>query len=67
MKKEIDVALDLLLAYVQRFGSIKDQTMEQFRSQLEQILLERYQGHWYPGTAVFSSFSNARILFVVVI
>lgn len=52
MKKEIDVALDILLAYVQRFGTIKDQTMEQFRSQLEQILFERYQGHWYPGTNI---------------
>lgn len=62
MKKEIDVALDILLAYVQRFGSIKDQTMEQFRLQLEQILLERYQGHWYPGKNIeFSFYSRSNI------
>ena len=49
MKKEIDVALDLLMSYVQRFGSIKDDTVEELRKHLQAILLERFQGHWYPG------------------
>jgi len=49
MKKEIDVALDLLASYVQRFGSIKEESIEEFRTKLQQNLLERYQGHWYPG------------------
>ena len=54
MKKEIDVALDLLASYVQRFGSIKEESIEKFRTQLQKILLERYQGHWYPGKIIFS-------------
>lgn len=49
MKKEIDVALDLLASYVQRFGSIKEESIEEFRTKLQQNLLEHYQGHWYPG------------------
>ena len=49
MKKEIDSALDLLVSYIQRFGSIKDESIEEFRTQLQQKLLEHYQGHWYPG------------------
>jgi hypothetical protein len=54
MKKEIDVALDLLATYVQRFGSIKDENIEEFRSKLQQTLFERFQGHWYPGKINFS-------------
>jgi hypothetical protein len=54
MKKEIDAALDLLASYAQRFGSIKEESIEQFRAQLQQTLLERYQGHWYPGKIKFS-------------
>ena len=49
MKKEINAALDLLMSYIQRFGSIKDDTVEQLRKHLQETLLERYQGHWYPG------------------
>jgi hypothetical protein len=49
MKKEINAALDLLMSYVQRFGSIKDDAVEQLRKHLQETLLERYQGHWYPG------------------
>ncbi len=49
MKKEIDVALDLLATYVQRFGSIKEESIEKFRTKLQENLLEHYQGHWYPG------------------
>jgi len=49
MKQEINAALDLLSSYVQRYGSIKEESIEQFRLQLEKVLLERYQGHWYPG------------------
>jgi hypothetical protein len=49
MKQEINVALDLLSSYIQRFGSIKEESINQFHSQLEKTLLERYQGHWYPG------------------
>ena len=49
MKKEIDVALDLLASYVQRFGSIKEESIEEFRTKLQENLLEHYQGHWYPG------------------
>ncbi|CAM4745689.1 unnamed protein product [Rotaria magnacalcarata] len=48
MKNEINAALDLLVAYVQRFGSIKDENIEEFQSHLQQNLLQRYQGHWYP-------------------
>jgi len=49
MKQEITVALDLLTTYVQRYGSIKEESIEEFRTELEKVLLERYQGHWYPG------------------
>lgn len=49
MKKEIAVALDLLASYVQRFGSINEESIEKFQSKLQEFLLERYQGHWYPG------------------
>jgi len=49
MKQEINVALELLSSYVERYGSIKEESIEQFRSELEKVLLERYQGHWYPG------------------
>ena len=50
MKQEIGVALDLLAAYIQRFGSVKEETIDKFRTKVEQNLLQRYQGHWYPGT-----------------
>jgi hypothetical protein len=49
MKKEITVALELLTSYVQRYSSIKEESIEKFRTELEKVLLERYQGHWYPG------------------
>jgi hypothetical protein len=49
MKQEIHIALDLLTSYVQRYGSIKEESLEQFRTELEKVLLDRYQGHWYPG------------------
>ena len=49
MKEEIRSALDILTCYIQRFGSINDDSLDVFRSKLEQVLLERYQGHWYPG------------------
>lgn len=49
MKKEIDAALDLFMAYVQRFGTLKQEAQDQFRICLQQTLFERYQGHWYPG------------------
>ena len=49
MKEEIDVALDLLVSYVSRFGSIKEENIEEFRTHLRKHLLEHYQGHWYPG------------------
>jgi len=52
MKKEIDVALDLLASYVQRFGSIKEDSLDNFRTKLEETLLERYQGHWYPDKPI---------------
>jgi protein Tob/BTG len=52
MKKEIDVALDLLVSYVQHFGSIKEESIEEFRTKLQQNLLERYQGHWYPDKPI---------------
>lgn len=48
MRQEIDVALDLLTSYVQRFGSINEGTLERFRTHLQQSLLQHYQGHWYP-------------------
>ncbi|CAF0831164.1 unnamed protein product [Rotaria sp. Silwood1] len=52
MKKEIDVALDLLVTYVQRFGSIKEESIEEFRKKLQQNLLQRYQDHWYPDKPI---------------
>ncbi|CAF3642542.1 unnamed protein product [Rotaria sp. Silwood1] len=52
MKKEINVALDLLCSYVQRYGLIKQEAIEQFHTQLEKTLLERYQGHWYPDKPI---------------
>ncbi|CAF0735369.1 unnamed protein product [Rotaria sordida] len=52
MKKEIDVALDLLATYVQRFGSIKEESIEEFRKRLQENLLQRYQGHWYPDKPI---------------
>lgn len=52
MKQEIDGALDLLVSYVQRFGSIKDENLEEFRTKLEQNLFEHYQGHWYPDKPI---------------
>ena len=56
MKKEIDVALDLLASYVQRFGSIKEESIENFRTRLQETLLEHFQGHWYPGMWIKISF-----------
>lgn len=49
MKQEIDIATDLLCCYIQRYGSIKPESIEQFRSQLQKTLLSHYEGHWYPG------------------
>ena len=49
MKDEIHVALQFLSSYVDRYGSLDHEALEQFRSRLEQVLLERYQGHWYTG------------------
>ena len=49
MKEEIRGALDILTCYIQRFGSIKEESLDVFRSKLERVLLEHYQGHWYPG------------------
>ena len=49
MKQEINVALDLLTAYVQRYGTLKEESIEQFRTELENVLLKRYEGHWYSG------------------
>ena len=63
MKKEIDVALDLLASYVQRFGSIKEESIEEFRTKLQENLLEHYQGHWYPGTRINIHFFSFILLF----
>ncbi|UJR21770.1 hypothetical protein I4U23_024845 [Adineta vaga] len=52
MKQEINVALDLLCSYIERFGSIKPESREQFRNQLEKVLLERYEGHWYSDKPI---------------
>lgn len=52
MKQEITAALDLLISYVQRYGSLKEERIEQFRGELENVLLNRYQGHWYPGKII---------------
>ena len=49
MKQEITVALDLLCSYIERFGSIKVESITQFRDELEKVLTKRYEGHWYPG------------------
>lgn len=49
MKQEITVALDLLCSYIERFGSIKVESIKQFRDELEKVLTKRYEGHWYPG------------------
>jgi hypothetical protein len=49
MKQEIDAALDLLVSYISHFGSVKEESIEEFRTHLGKNLLERYQGHWYPG------------------
>ena len=53
MKKEIDVALNLLVSYIERYGSLKKESIEQFRAQLEKTLHAHYQGHWYPGKTDF--------------
>ncbi|CAF0812224.1 unnamed protein product [Didymodactylos carnosus] len=47
MKQEINAALDLIVSYVQRFGKVKETNLNVFRTNLEQSLLEKYQGHWY--------------------
>ncbi|CAF1078436.1 unnamed protein product [Adineta steineri] len=52
MKEEINAALDLLVSYALRFGSIKEENIEKFRTHLQKVLLERYQGHWYPDKPV---------------
>lgn len=49
MKSEIQATVNFLCSYAQRFGSIKNETIEKFRSELERVLYEHYQGHWYPG------------------
>jgi len=49
MKQEISAACDLLSSYIQRFGSIKPETIERFRTELENTLTKHYEGHWYPG------------------
>lgn len=49
MKQEISAACNLLTSYIQRFGSIKPEIIEQFRIELENVLTKRYEGHWYPG------------------
>lgn len=38
----------MLTSYIQRFGSIKPEIIEQFRIELENVLTKRYEGHWYP-------------------
>ncbi|CAF3244820.1 unnamed protein product [Rotaria socialis] len=48
MKQEIDVAVDLLCAYIQRYGTAKEESIELFRLQLGKALLDHYRGHWYP-------------------
>ncbi|CAF0807918.1 unnamed protein product [Adineta ricciae] len=48
MKQEITVALDLLCSYIERFGSIKVESIKQFHDELEKVLTKRYEGHWYP-------------------
>ena len=55
MKQEIDAALDLLVSYISRFGSVKAEAIEEFRTQLQQHLLVRYQGHWYPGKSAIGT------------
>lgn len=70
MKQEISAALDLLTSYIQRFGSIKEESIEQFRTELEKVLLERYQGHWYAGKNNWSTLGflftiNFRFFFII--
>lgn len=65
MKKEIDVALDLLVSYIQRFGSIKEESTQKFQSKLREYLYERYQGHWYPGMMIdFFCLSHSKFSFI---
>ncbi|CAF0748642.1 unnamed protein product [Didymodactylos carnosus] len=47
MKQEINAALDLIVSYVQRFGKVKETNLNEFRTNLEKSLLEKYEGHWY--------------------
>lgn len=49
MKEEIQAALQFLVSFIQRSSSMKDETIEQFRQELEKTLNERYVGHWYTG------------------
>jgi hypothetical protein len=62
MKKEVDVAVDLLIAYIQRFGSMKDEESNDFRARLQQTLLKRYEGHWYPGSFNIDTFDQISMI-----
>ena len=57
MKQEVDAALDLLTSYIQRFGSIEEETIKEFRAQLQQALLQYYENHWYPGKTYCFSYT----------
>ena len=52
MKEEIRAALQFLIPYVKRSGSIKDDVLEQFHQELEKTLIERFHGHWYTGKTI---------------
>lgn len=47
MKEEVKAALQFLVPFIKRMGSIKDELLEQFHQLLEKTLIERYEGHWY--------------------
>ena len=65
MRNEINVAVELLVSYVQRCGTMKEESLGRFRAELERVLLERYVDHWYPGrldgTAVFVTLSPSSL------
>ena len=49
MKQEIDIAVHLLKSYVERFGTLEADVLEDFSDRLAKNLLNRYKGHWYTG------------------
>lgn len=48
MKREVNAGVDFLKRLAVAHGKLDEARAEVFSEKLQKILLEKYDGHWYP-------------------